>query len=140
MRILGLDLGKRTLGIAISDPLEIIATGLETFHFKEEDYDKAIARVGEMIKLYDVSVIALGLPLHMNGDFGESAQSASDFGNKLKEAYPVEVIMVDERLTTKIANKSLLEADLSRAKRKQVIDKMAAVVILQDYLDKQQGA
>ncbi len=135
MRYLGLDLGTRTLGVAVSDLLGIIASGVETYHFKEEDYETALKHVGELIKQYDVSKIALGLPLHMNGDFGDSAKRSQDFADKIKNLYNVEVVLIDERWSTKQANASLLQADLSRKKRKQVIDKMAAVVILQTLLD-----
>lgn len=135
-KVMGLDLGSRTLGIALSDPLKIIAFGLETFRFKEGDYNSALNRVVELVKLHDVKEIVLGLPLHMNGDFGDRAQICSDFKasleNQLKD---VKIVLRDERLTTVIANRRLLDADLSRKKRKTVIDKMAGVEILQNYLD-----
>ena len=136
MKAMGLDLGSRTLGIALSDPMKIIATGLETFRFKEDDYESAIARVVEVVKEYGVDEIVLGLPLHMNGDVGDRALLCKDFKAKLENVLEnVKIVMRDERLTTVIANRRLLDADLSRKKRKKVIDKMAGVEILQNYLD-----
>ena len=134
-KILGLDLGTRTIGIAISDALEMIASAVETHRFKEDDFDSALNRVVEIVKEKKVSKIVLGYPKHMNGDIGDKALLCEDFKNKLVEALGIEVILVDERWTTKLATNRLLEFDLSRNKRKQIIDKMAAVVILQNYLD-----
>lgn len=139
MKILGLDLGSRTIGIAISDALGIIATGVETYRFEDDRYDLALNRVIEIVKEKKVQKIILGYPKHMNGDVGEKALLCEDFKKKLEEALNIEVILVDERWTTKLAQNRLLEADLSRKKRKQVIDKMAAVVILQTYLDSKGG-
>ena len=135
MKVLGLDLGSRTIGIAISDALGIIATGVETYRFNDDRYDLALARVIEIVKERKVEKIVLGYPKHMNGDIGEKAKLCEDFKKQLEEALNIEVYLMDERWTTKVANSRLLEADLSRKKRKQVIDKMAAVVILQNYLD-----
>lgn len=135
MKVLGLDLGSRTIGIAISDSLGIIASGVETYRFSDDNYELALNRVIEIVKEKKVDKIVLGLPKHMNGDVGEKALICMDFKKKLEEALNIEVILVDERWTTKLANSRLLEADLSRKKRKKVIDKMAAVVILQNYLD-----
>ena len=138
-RILGLDLGTRTIGIAISDNLEIIASALETFRFRENDFESAYKRVTEIINEKKVSKVVLGFPKHMNGDIGEKALLCKDFGDKLSQNLGIEVVLVDERWTTKLANNRLLEFDLSRNKRKQIIDKMAAVVILQNYLDNKGG-
>lgn len=135
MRILGLDLGTKTLGIALSDPLGIIASGIETFRFDEYNYESAIARVGEMLKSYDIKTIVLGLPLHMSGEMGDMAKSILEFKQKLIDIYDIRVILYDERMTTKIATANLITANVSRKKRKNVVDKMAAVVILQNYLD-----
>ena len=135
MKVLGLDLGSRTVGIAISDALGIIATGVETYRFPDDRYDLALARVIEVVKERKVEKIVLGYPKHMNGDIGEKALLCEDFKKQLEEALNIEVYLMDERWTTKVANSRLLEADLSRKKRKEVIDKMAAVVILQNYLD-----
>lgn len=139
MRILGLDLGSRTLGIAISDPLAIIAQGVENFRFKDGDYAVALNRVGDMLKTYSCNKVVLGLPLHMNGDLGEKAELAINFKKMLEDKFNAEVFLIDERWTTKQATRSLLEADLSRNKRKNVIDKMSAVVILQTFLDQKKG-
>ena len=139
MRILGLDLGSRTLGIAISDALGIIASGVETYRFEDERYDLALNRVVEMVKEKKVDKIVLGYPKHMNGDIGDKAKLCEEFKKKIEETINIEVILVDERWTTKLAENRLLQADISRKKRKQVIDKMAAVVILQSYLDSKGG-
>ena len=135
MRIIGLDLGSKTLGIAVSDPLGIIATGVETCRFEEMNYEAAYERVGHYLRLYAAKTIIIGLPLHMSGELGDKAKEVLSFKEELETRYDVQVIPLDERWTTKLANSRLLQADLSRGKRKQVIDKMAAVVILQNYLD-----
>ena len=136
MKILGLDLGSRTLGIAISDALGIIASGLETYRFEDDRYDLALNRVIELVKEKKVDKIVLGYPKHMNGDIGEKAKLCEGFKKQIEDAINIEVILVDERWTTKLAENRLLQADISRKKRKQVIDKMAAVIILQTYLDR----
>ena len=135
-KIIGLDLGSVTLGIAISDPLGIIAQGVETFRFPQDQDSLAIPRVKELCEKENVKTIVLGLPKHMNGDVGIRGEICLKFKEKLeKRIEGVEVVLQDERLSTKIAEQSLIFADLSRKKRKQVIDKMAAVTILQTYLD-----
>jgi len=138
-RILGLDLGTRTIGIAISDSLEMIASAVETYRFKDNDFEMALKRVVEIANEKKVSKIVLGYPKHMNGDIGDKALLCEDFRNKLIESLNLEVVLIDERWTTKLAQNRLLEFDLSRNKRKQIIDKMAAVVILQNYLDGNRG-
>lgn len=134
-KILGLDLGSKTCGIAISDALGIIASGLETYRFEENDYDDCLLHIEEIVKQNNIHTIVLGLPKHMNGDIGIRAQLSIDFKKMLEEKMGVNVILVDERLTTVVAEKSLIYANVSRKKRKKVIDKMAAVTILQGYLD-----
>lgn len=135
-KIIGLDLGSKTLGIAISDILGMIAHGVETYRFPENQDHLGVKRVKELCEKEGVKKIVLGLPKHMNGDVGVRGQISIDFKAKLEKAIDgVEVILVDERLTTKVAESSLIFADVSRKKRKQVIDKMAAVAILQSYLD-----
>ena len=135
-KIMGLDLGSKTLGIALSDSLGLIAHGLETFRFNENNYQKALKRVIEICDLENIETIVLGLPKHMNGDIGERAELSIQFKQMIESKMPkVEVILVDERLTTKVMTQQLIFADVSRKKRKQVIDKMAAVAILQGYLD-----
>lgn len=138
-KILGLDLGARTIGIAISDNLELIASAVETYRFKEEDYDSALNRVVDVVNEKKVSKIVLGYPKHMNGDVGDKAILCEKFRDKLIEKLNLEVVLIDERWTTKLAQNRLLEFDLSRNKRKKIIDKMAAVVILQNYLDSNRG-
>lgn len=133
---MGLDLGSRTIGIALSDTLGMIAHGLETYRFTPNHYRDALSHVLEIVEKENVEIIVLGLPKHMNGDIGERAQISIKFKEMILEANPnLKVILSDERLTTKVAEQSLIYANVSRKKRKQVIDKMAAVNILQGYLD-----
>lgn len=136
-KILGLDLGSRTCGIAMSDALGMIAHGVETYHFKENHYKSAAYHIKGIVEENNIHKIVLGLPKHMNGDLGERAQISIDFKERLEKMMDVEVILIDERLTTVMAQNQLIFADVSRKKRKQVIDKMAAVQILQGYLDGQ---
>ena len=135
-RVLGLDLGSRTLGVAVSDPLGMIARTVETFRFEEDDYDAALKRCGELIKEYSIKRIVLGLPKHMNGDVGIRGEISIQFKASLEEMYNLPVVLVDERLTTVAAQKMLISADVSRKKRKKVVDQVAAVQILQGYLDR----
>lgn len=136
MRVLGLDLGSVTCGVAVSDPLRIVARSVETIRFPSEENDIAIDRIKQLCQELEVDTIVLGLPKHMNNDIGIRATIALEFKDKLEEALNIKVVMVDERLTTVAANKVLLSADVSRKKRKKVIDQMAAVQILQGYLDR----
>ena len=134
-KVLGLDLGEKSLGIAVSDLMGIIATGVENFRFESMDFDKAMERVKFYFKRDNIKEIALGLPLHMSGDESDHSLMCRDFKARIEKELPgVKVALVDERWTTKQANRYLLEADLSRNKRKKVIDKMAAVCILEAYL------
>ena len=128
-RILGLDLGSRTCGIAISDELGLLAHGIETYRFPENAYKKCAYKIKSVVEEYHIHTIVLGLPKHMNGDLGERKE-------RLEKMMDVQVILEDERLTTVIATNNLLFGDVSRKKRKQVVDKMAAVEILQGYLDR----
>lgn len=137
-RILGLDLGSRTCGIAMSDALGMLAHGVETYRFKENDYEKAADYIEKIINENQIKTVILGLPKHMNGDLGIRAEVSIMFKELLeKRVEGLNVILIDERLTTKVAQDRLIFADVSRKKRKQVIDKMAAVAILQGYLDAQ---
>lgn len=135
MKTLGLDLGTRTLGISLSDALGMMAHGIETFRFEENHYKKAIQHVQELVKKQNVSTIVLGLPKNMNGSIGERGRVTQNFADALKEATQLPVILWDERLTTMQVERVLIAADVSRNKRKKVVDKMAATVILQSYLD-----
>ena len=136
MRIMGLDYGSKTVGVAMSDPLGITAQAVETIWRKDENkLRKTCARVEELINEYEVERIVLGLPKHMNNDLGERAQKALAFGEMVKRRTGLEVVMWDERLTTVEAERTLIENNVRRENRKQYIDKIAAVFILQGYLD-----
>ncbi|MFI3230102.1 MAG: Holliday junction resolvase RuvX [bacterium] len=137
MRILGLDFGQKTIGVAISDPFGWTAQGLEIIRRdNEESINKSVTRLGEILKEYQVEKIVLGYPKNMNNTIGERGEKTEIFKAKLEKSFKnIPVILWDERLSTVGAERSLLEADLSRKKRKDVIDKMAAVFILQGYLD-----
>ena len=135
-RLIGLDLGSKTVGVAISDPLGMLARTLTTVRFSDYDLDTACRQVVDLCKQNGVNDVVLGLPRHMNGDIGESGQMALDFREMLLEAGLGSVTMWDERLTTVAATRLLISADVSRKKRKEVIDQVAAVGILQSYLDR----
>ena len=136
MRIMGLDYGSKTVGVALSDPLGITAQAVETIWRKDENkLRKTCARIEEMIREYEVACIVLGLPKHLNNDIGERAGKALQFGEMLRRRTGLEVVMWDERLTTVEAERTLIENKVRRENRKQYIDKIAAVFILQGYLD-----
>lgn len=136
MRILGLDYGSRTCGVAISDPLGITAQGLETIVRKEENkLRRTLARIEELVKEYGVETIVLGLPLNMNDTMGPRAEKTLLFKEQLERRTGVPVVLWDERLTTVEAEEVLIEAGVRREHRKQYVDKLAAVLILQGYLD-----
>ena len=136
MRILGIDLGRRTVGIAVSDEAEIIASPIETYRIRENDLQGALSCVKMAIEEYGIQKIVLGLPKNMNGTIGPQAEYCLEFQKMLEEATKLEVVMIDERMTSIMANNLMLDADLSRDKRKQNVDKLAASIILQSYLDK----
>ena len=133
-RTLGFDLGSKTLGVSVSDPLGMIARALTTLRFDSDDYDSALAQAQALIREQHADKVVLGLPRHMNGDIGARGEISIAFKEKL-ESSGVEVVLWDERLTTVAANRILLQGDVSRKKRKKVMDQMAAVQILQSYLD-----
>ena len=135
-RLIGLDLGSKTVGVAISDPLGMLARTLTTIRFSDYDLETACRLVVDLCKQNGVGDVVLGLPRHMNGDIGESGQMALDFKEMLLDAGLESVTMWDERLTTVAATRLLISADVSRKKRKEVIDQVAAVGILQSYLDR----
>jgi putative Holliday junction resolvase len=135
MRILGLDLGSKTLGMAISDFLEVIANPIGTIHFSENDLETALTETEKVVKANDVKKIVLGLPKHMNGDIGKQAEYCLEFKRMVEEKLGLEVVLIDERLTSRMAEKVMITADMSRNKRKQNVDKLAATIILQSYLD-----
>lgn len=134
MRILGLDVGDKTIGIAVSDELMFTAQGVETI--RRTSLEKDLNRLQELMKQYDTNTLLVGMPKNMNGTIGPRGELVKVFSEQVKEVSPAaEIIFWDERLSTVAATKSLIAADVSRAKRKKVIDKMAAVFILQGYLD-----
>jgi putative Holliday junction resolvase len=133
---MGMDYGEKTIGIAVSDPFGWTAQGVEIIRRKDENNLKeSMERIKELIEQYDVKKIVLGFPKNMNNTLGVRAEKTLEFKEKLEKRFSIEVILWDERLSTKAAESILLEADISRSKRKKVIDKMAAVYILQGYLD-----
>ncbi|MEI4789201.1 Holliday junction resolvase RuvX [Bacillus sp. FJAT-53060] len=135
MRILGLDLGTKTLGVAISDEMGWTAQGIETIKIDEAGGDFGLSRLSDIIAKYGVDKIVLGFPKNMNGTVGPRGEVSQSFAKVLKNTYNVPVVLWDERLSTVAVEKMLISADVSRQKRKKVIDKMAAVMILQGYLD-----
>ena len=136
MRILGLDYGSKTVGVAVSDPLGLTAQGVETIWRKQENkLRQTLARIEELISEYQVERIVLGYPKNMNNTIGERAEKSLEFQQMLERRTGLPVIMWDERLTTVEANRTLMEASVRRENRKQYMAKLAAVFILQGYLD-----
>ena len=136
MRIMGLDYGSKTVGVAISDPLGITAQGIETICRKDENkLRRTCARIEKLISEYEVGQIVLGLPKHMNNDIGDRARRSMEFGEMLKRRTGLEVVMWDERLTTVEANRAMIEGGVRREDRSKHVDALAAVLILQGYLD-----
>ena len=133
---MGLDYGTKTDGVAISDALGLTAQGIETIERKEENkLRRTCARIEELIREYEVEKIVLGFPKHMNNDVGERAEKSLEFKAMLERRTGLEVVMWDERLTTVAAERTLIESKVRREDRKKYIDKIAAVFILQGYLD-----
>lgn len=136
MRIMGLDYGTKTVGVAVSDPLGITAQPMETIERKSENkLRKTLARIEALVEEYGVEKFVLGFPKHMNNDIGERAEKALEFGEMLQRRTCLEVVMWDERLTTVEAERTLIESGVRRENRKQFVDQIAAVFILQGYLD-----
>lgn len=136
MKIIGLDLGQRTCGVAISDSLMMFARVYTTIRFNDDDYDTCLKEVIDICKKEDVKEIVLGNPLHMNGDEGIRSQISHNFKEKIESQTDIKCHLLDERLTTVRVDKAMLEANLSRKKRHEKKDELAAVVILQDFLDR----
>ncbi|WP_418627981.1 Holliday junction resolvase RuvX [Veillonella atypica] len=136
MRIMALDVGSRTIGIACSDALLMTAQGIETI--RRTSLENDFNRLRELISEYEVHELVVGMPKNMNGTKGDRAEKTEEFVEKMKAVIDLPVIFWDERLSTVMAERQLIAADVSRKKRKGVIDKMAAVVILQGYLDRLQ--
>ena len=133
---MGLDYGSKTVGVAISDPLGFTAQGIETIERKEENkLRKTLARIEALVKEYEVESIVLGLPKNMNNTLGERAEKTLEFKEMLERRTGLPVVMWDERLTTVEAERTLIESSVRRENRKKYIDKIAAVIILQGYLD-----
>ena len=136
MRIMGLDYGSRTVGVAISDPLRITAQAVETITRKDENkLRKTCARIEALIQEYQAEKIVLGLPKHMDNDIGDRAEKSMQFGRMLERRTGLPVVMWDERLTTVEAERTLIENKVRREDRKKYVDQIAAVFILQGYLD-----
>ncbi|HEL2423466.1 MULTISPECIES: Holliday junction resolvase RuvX [Streptococcus] len=137
MRIMGLDVGSKTVGVAISDPLGFTAQGLEIIPIDEEKGEFGLERLTELVEQYKVDKFVVGLPKNMNNTSGPRVEASQAYGDLLTERYELPVDYQDERLTTVAAERMLIEqADISRGKRKKVIDKLAAQLILQNYLDR----
>ncbi|MEF9945769.1 MAG: Holliday junction resolvase RuvX [Lachnospiraceae bacterium] len=136
MRSMGLDYGSKTVGVAVSDPLGFTAQGVETIHRKAENkLRQTLARIEELIQAYEVDKLVLGFPKHMNNDIGSRAEQSLEFKEMLERRTGLEVIMWDERLTTVEAERTLIESNVRREDRKKYVDKIAAIFILQGYLD-----
>ena len=140
MRILGLDYGSKTVGVAVSDPLLVTAQGLEIIRRKDENkLRQTLARIEEIIQEYKVEEIVLGLPKNMNNTLGERVEKTMGFKEMLERRTGIKVIMWDERLTTVAADKAMMEAGLNGRQRKEYVDMIAATFILQGYLDSGAG-
>lgn len=137
MRIMGLDVGSKTVGVAITDPLGFTAQGLEIIPIDEEKNSFGFERLSELVKQYQVDKFVVGLPKNMNNTSGPRVEASQAYGKKIEDLFHIPVVYQDERLTTVQAERMLIEqADISRGKRKKVIDKLAAQLILQNYLDR----
>ena len=136
MRIMGLDVGSKTVGVAVSDLMGWTAQGVEIIRIDEEKEEFGLERLAELVKEYEVEKFVVGLPKNMNNTIGPRALATQAYGKMIAEKFQLPVDYQDERLTTVQAERMLIqEANTSRAKRKKVIDKLAAVMILQNYLD-----
>ncbi len=133
MRIMGLDVGERRIGVAVSDPLRLTAQGIRVI--TRAGGGEEIEEIARLAREYEVGSIVVGLPRNMNGSYGPQAEKVREFAESLRAVVDMPVLLWDERLSTVSAEKALVEADLSRKRRKEVIDKQAAVIILQSYLD-----
>ena len=136
---MGLDLGTRTLGISLSDVTKTIASSYATIRFPESDYEVLLPQIQKLVQEQNVDLIVLGFPKNMNNTVGDRGKTTIEFQQKLKEYLNIDVILQDERLSTVEATHYLLEADMSRKKRKTKVDYVAANIILQTYLDKEKG-
>ena len=140
MRTMGLDVGSKTVGVAVSDPFGWTAQGIEIVKINEAQEEYGIDRIGELIAIHEVTKVVIGLPKNMNNSIGPRAEASLRYAELVKETFGLPVILQDERLTTVQAERMLIEeGNTSRAKRKEVIDKVAAVMILQNYLNQNQN-
>lgn len=135
MKIIGLDVGSKTIGVAVSDPFGWTAQGLTTLKWNENDLTSADQELKDIIREHEIGKAVIGLPKNMNGTIGERGEASKTYAAHIEKIHHIPTALWDERLTTIAAERVLLEADVSRSKRKKVIDKMAAVMILQGYLD-----
>ncbi len=133
MRLMGLDIGDRTIGVAVSDPLGWTAQGVTTIRRKSLEYD--LEQLATLVRDYQVEAFVLGLPLNMNGTAGEAVDKIKSMAEELEAKFFLPIYYQDERLSTVSAHRALIEGDVSRKGRKKVVDKLAAVFILQTYLD-----
>ncbi len=133
-RIMGLDVGDKTIGVALSDPLKLTAQGLKTI--KRKNIKDDIEEIENIVQKYNVTKIVIGFPKNMNNTIGPQGEKVLNFVKKLKNKIDVDIVLEDERLTTVAAERTLIEGDVSRKNRKKVIDKVAATYILQTYLDR----
>lgn len=135
MKAIGLDIGSVTVGIALSDSLKMFASAYSVIRYEEEN-DELFKQIVDIIKKEEVDVVVVGMPYHMNGDFSLGCERTRRFEEKIKQLIDIEIVEIDERMSTVTAQNALLTFDVSRKKRKQVVDKVAASVILQNYLDR----
>lgn len=135
MRAMGLDIGSVTVGVSLSDGLKMIASSYTVIRYEKED-DALFNQIVNIIKEQEVDEVIVGMPYHMNGDFSVGCERTRRFEKKIKQLIDIKIIEIDERMSTVSAQNALLSFDVSRKKRKQVVDKVAATVILQTYLDR----
>ncbi len=135
MIILGLDLGTKTLGLAVSDLTETISSGLTTLRFNENEEENVIPELKKIVEEYNVSLFVIGLPKNMNNTLGDAVLRTRNFEEILKKHFDIKIEEQDERLSSVTANNVLISSDISRKKRKNKVDKLAATIILQNYLD-----
>ncbi len=135
MKILALDLGDASLGIAISDPTKTIARGVENYRFQAQAFNLALDKVKSIAKAESLETIVLGYPKNMNNTAGDQAKKTEKFKTMLEEALDIPIVLHDERLTSRLASQTMLYAKKSRKKRQKTLDEMSAVILLQQYLD-----
>jgi putative Holliday junction resolvase len=139
MRILGLDLGTKTLGVSVSDLTETIATGITTLRFSENNPSECLDELKRIIEEYQIKLIVIGLPKNMNNTLGDAVIRTRSFIEVLKNTFDIDVVEQDERLSSVSANRVLIDADVSRKRRKERVDTVASTIILQNYLDRKKG-